>query len=94
MKISIKKELIKFVKALAHGILIPSLLAVATFYFQTEKDLLQAELVGAVYLVIPVLVYSETKVPEPAGFYVLALSYLYGVLITWSIIEEGVHHVS
>lgn len=76
------KHLITLIKATSHGIIIPTFITLLVFY-NTSFNLLKAEATGAAYLVIPMIYYISRPSPEPAGFSILSMVYIFGMYITY-----------
>jgi len=84
-KSKIKKEITLFVKAIMHGLIIPTFIAYIAYVNNCE--LLHALFSGMIYMLLPAWIYHEKKRPEPAGFYIFVLIYFYMMFILWA--EQG-----
>jgi len=81
---------VKVFKALAHGLLIPFALGI-TFFHYGDMSASYAFGYGSFYLLLPSGIYHEEIRPEPSGFYILAMVYLYFVFIIYAL--EGGQYV-
>lgn len=81
---------IKVLKTFVHGLFIPFALGVAFFYYG-DMSAAYAFGYGSFYLLLPFGIYHEEIRPEPTGFYILAMVYLYFVFIIYAL--EGGQYV-
>jgi len=81
---------IMVLKTLMHGHIIPFALGVAFFHYG-DMSAAYAFAYGSFYLILPFGIYHEEIRPEPTGFYILAMIYIYFVFIIYAL--EGGQYV-